>query len=97
MDENTRRRIADQRDEEFTPEERQELRFVKGEVIHDMVPSSEIRDAHQKIADLYGVLGFIPAMKKIWRQLALVAVVAVFLGGQEFIGRIAAMLQGWLP
>ena len=77
--------------------ELQETRHSNYKIIDKMVSSDDIRDAIRKIEQLWAYFGWLPATLGNWKKLAVALALAVLIGGQAFIDRLAAWAGTFTP
>ena len=98
MSDDERERLIDrQRDNEFSPRDRQTARWVWTRIIDDLVSPTEIRKRHEQHDDLWWAFGWVIPIFKSWKKLGIAAMVAMFIGGKDLVTNIVTMLGGMLP
>ena len=89
--------IANIRDDELSPEERQQTRFSNARVINELVDPAEIKKRHSQHDLLWSHFGWIPTIMQNWKALLGAFAVAVFIGGQDMISNITRIMESYLP
>jgi hypothetical protein len=97
-DDKTADKISRQKDGPFDdPKERQELRYVAGDVLFNKVDKDAFDSTLAKIEALWWALGWIPVTLKNWKIMMIAIGISVFVGGQTLIDNVAKFLGGFLP
>lgn len=97
MSDDHKRKISSHRSDGLTPEELQETRYTNLKVLEDFVEPAEIKRRADQHDELWSFFGWIPQIFKNWKKLAVVAVIALLLGGEDLIQSLVTLARGLLP
>lgn len=97
MNDDHKRRIEAQKDDELTGPERQKTRYVTNRVLDDFVEPAEIKRRAEQHDELWSFFGWIPQIFSNWKKLVVVAVIALILGGEDLIQSLVTLARGLLP
>ena len=97
MTDEHQRRIEAQKDDELTGPERQKTRYINNRILDDFVEPEEIKMRANQHDDLWWAFGWMTQIFRSWKKLAVVAVIGIFIGGEDLIQNVVAILRGLLP